>query len=166
MSDILKELNELVGKEMADRQAAGWSKEKPVEKPIVVKPVKIKLTPEALKTLIINLYLINGRDSTVFELAAHAGVSESTIRKVLTACHGVPDGCYMDEEVRESHSKNYRGMVSGSHKVWVYGPSRSTLRTMYIEAQGHITALQSRFGVPTSESEAVINAVGAVAKEG
>jgi hypothetical protein len=97
----------------------------PAPQPAPVKVAKTpKLTVETLETLIVNLYLIRGKDSSVYELAAHAGVSESTVRKVLDSCGGAPDGT--------------RGEQTGvgNRRTWVYGPTRGELRALLIAKGG------------------------------
>lgn len=41
--------------------------------------------------------------------------------------HGLIPGIDCREEHRPSYSRNYPGFQTGSHKVWVYSPSKSTL---------------------------------------
>ncbi len=94
------------------------------------KPVKVKVDEKAVYEVIVEHFMDHGEDATVAELAAALKCSESTVRKVLNACHGVPKGCVVREEHRESYSKNYTNMQAGSHKVNVYGPSRATLRDL------------------------------------
>ena len=87
------------------------------------------LTVPDLKNAILSSYIKTGSDVTVADLAGLVGKSESTVRKVINDAHGIP-GCCMSQEGRTSYSKSFRGMESGAHMVWVYGPSRETLRKL------------------------------------
>ena len=69
-------------------------------------------------------FLKTGQDVTVKEIASGIGIAESTVRKYVDFCDFAS---YKDSRVSES--KNYPGMEAGVHLVWMYGPSRSLLRS-------------------------------------
>lgn len=88
---------------------------------------------EQLTEGVIAHYLRTGEDATVAELATDLGWSEAKVRRVLaTAPGGVPEGLYAEARTRQSHSRNYRYMAAGTHRVMVYGPHRSTLRALLL----------------------------------
>ena len=83
---------------------------------------------EALTAAVTAAFVRDGRDLTVPEIAAELGWTESKVRRVLAKAHGCVPGLACSQEHRPSYSKSYRGMQSGTHRVWVYGPTRETLR--------------------------------------
>jgi hypothetical protein len=87
-------------------------------------------TPEMVRDAGIALFLADGKDHSAQELADHLGCTVSVVRTILRDARGCVDGLRAAEDHRPSHSRNYRGMETGSHKVWVYGPTRETLRKM------------------------------------
>lgn len=95
---------------------------------------KPKLTTELLVELVTELYLQKGVFLTVAEIAAATHYSESTVRKALGP-YGVPEPLTAHEEMRTSFSSNYRGMSTGAHKVWTYGPKLTTLRKLILAAR-------------------------------
>jgi len=62
------------------------------------------------------------------------GCSVATVRARIAEENGFVPRCRWNQEQRASFSKSYRNMQSGAHQVWIYGPSRDTLRTMLLAA--------------------------------
>lgn len=118
-------LADLLAKELADRKASGWSKE-PLPPPKALPPLPPgtakalepapTFTHEKLGTLIVNLFVLKGRDHTIPELAAHAGVSTKTVLDLLAK--GMPEGVTGVMRKR------------GKERVRVYGPTREHLRLL------------------------------------
>ena len=79
-------------------------------------------------------YLSTGKDLTVPEIAECMGWGEAKVRKLLARHGGCPNGLQSRQDERPSYSKSYRAMQSGVHKVWVYGPTRETLRELVNQA--------------------------------
>lgn len=75
-------------------------------------------------------YMATGKDLTVPEIAECLGWGEAKVRKLLARHGGCPNGLGSRQDERPSYSKSYRAMQSGVHKVWTYGPTRETLRTV------------------------------------
>ena len=86
------------------------------------------LTEAQLTKAAIEMYLADGEDHTAAEMAAHLGYSAAAIRRVLDSASGCPAALRCDQVSRESHIRSCPGTPSGSHRVWVYGPRRETLR--------------------------------------
>ncbi len=85
---------------------------------------------QLLVAAVVEMFLDDGEDHTIKEIAAKLGWTESRVRKIISDAHGCPEGLHTREETRTSYSTNYRFMASGAHKVWVYGPSREYLRSL------------------------------------
>lgn len=83
---------------------------------------------EMLAGFVTDAYVREGKDLTADEIAAGIGWTASKVRRVIAAAHGCPVGLCCSQESRASFSKSYRAMQSGTHRVWVYGPTRETLR--------------------------------------
>ena len=97
-----------------------------------------KRNPEqelALKNAVVEGYLETGKEQTAVQIAERLGWSPSKVYKVLRAAHGAPQGVEVRESRSESYSTSYRGFQSGSHKVYVYTPSLSTLRQVILDAR-------------------------------
>lgn len=99
-----------------------------------------KITIDQVGDAAVSLYLRNGKDHDAVEIAAELGCSVATVRKRINDSKGFVPRCIWHQEARPSYSKSYRGMESGSHLVWVYGPSRETIRQMLISATGAAVA--------------------------
>lgn len=91
-----------------------------------------------LRDAVVEAYLETGKALDVKEIATRMGWSESKVRKVFTAAGGCVTGLDLRQEGRESYSRNYPGMTAGAHKVWVYMPTRQTLREMILQLRGKV----------------------------
>jgi hypothetical protein len=109
----------------------------------------MKFTPERFVEVVITGFLATGEDLSVADIAKRAEVSEATVRKVINLTRGCPKGLQPREEYRESFSKNYN-MQTGAHKVWVYGPTRDTLRLMILHPTRKYTCPEC--DTPTNDS--------------
>jgi hypothetical protein len=75
---------------------------------------------------VVRRYLDTGKDSTVSEIAAELGWSDSRVRK------GLADiTCTRNLIIYRSQRTTVRGSVG----IWLYGPSRATLRELVLAAQ-------------------------------
>lgn len=90
------------------------------------------LTADEVVKAVIDLYLEHGKDHTIKEIAAKLDRSESAVRKVMAEHHGCPDELGMHTAYRDSRSKSYTMMITGTHRVYEYGPHRATLRKLLI----------------------------------
>lgn len=100
---------------------------------------KATYTVEMMERALVDGYMATGKDMTQAEVAERMGCSQATVKKLLDECFGCPRGFVCREEVRASYSRNYPGFQSGSHRVWVYGPSRETLRGMLMSVRAPAT---------------------------
>lgn len=89
----------------------------------------------ALKNAVVEGYLETGKEQTVAQIAERLGWSTSKVYKVLRDSHGAPHGVEVRESRSESYSTSYRSFQSGSHKIYVYTPSLSTLRQLILDAR-------------------------------
>jgi len=90
--------------------------------------MSLKLTLESLTDHVVQHFIATGNDLTAAEIAETSGHSIASVRRVLASTGGCPKGLTTYQEHRPSFSRNYRSFASGSHRVWVYGPTRATLR--------------------------------------
>lgn len=88
----------------------------------------ITWTPEMLKDTIVAHWLDVGHDLTVREIAVYIGKNDSFVRRMLNKHGGSLPGLQATRESRPSRSRDYPMFRSGGHRVWVYGPTRQTLR--------------------------------------
>ncbi|APU88953.1 hypothetical protein Rctr197k_155 [Virus Rctr197k] len=88
-----------------------------------------------LTAFITRRYLETGNDSTVKEMAEGLGWSASKVRAVIDHNRGALPGMCSQREARESFSKDYPSMQAGAHMVFVYGPTRATLRAMIVASE-------------------------------
>jgi predicted transcriptional regulator len=86
----------------------------------------------AVLGVVVERYLEEMVGSTVKEIAAKLGWSESKVRRVVDDRSGV-DGLTSAEEGRSSYSTAYRMMEAGVHKVRVYYPTRQKLAALVNE---------------------------------
>lgn len=70
-------------------------------------------------------YIETGKESSVKEIAAGIGVSESTVRKAFDAVHGCPAELHPEQDSIACPDK-YRPGINPDHirKVWVYSPAK------------------------------------------
>lgn len=92
------------------------------------------LTNEVVFKATVDLFIETGKDSTATEIAAKIGCKSAAVSAIFRENHGLIPGLRVDEEYRASYSKNYPSMQTGAHKVFVYGPTRDTLREMLIKS--------------------------------
>jgi hypothetical protein len=88
------------------------------------------LQARAIRDAATRIFLETGRDSTAAELAEALGWSVSRVRSVVQKNHGSVPGLHPRRESRVTYSRMYPGFESGSHTVWVYGPTREHLRDL------------------------------------
>jgi hypothetical protein len=88
-----------------------------------------------MKNAIIEGYLETGVPLAAAQIAERLKWSKSKVYKVLSNTYGAPEGIDCIEDREASYSTNYRGQQSGSHKVWKYAPSLSTLRQVILDAR-------------------------------
>lgn len=86
---------------------------------------------QAILRLVTDRFIAEGRDSTVAEIAARLCWGESRVRKLLAR---PLEGLRVGQESRPSHSRDYPGMEAGTHRVWVYGPTREHLSSLLLAA--------------------------------
>lgn len=92
------------------------------------------LTPEQqIRSTVVEAFLETGKALDVPEIAQRLSWSDSKVRRILRAHGGSVNGVSAREESRESHSRNYPGMASGRHNVWVYRPTLEALRALVLE---------------------------------
>jgi hypothetical protein len=91
---------------------------------------------EAIRDTVVNIYLETGAELTCAEIAEKGLWPVGKVRAAMNRHHGCLPGLVANEEHRPSHSKNYPGMTTGSHKVWVYAPTREHLRQMIRTLRG------------------------------
>lgn len=84
-----------------------------------------------IEAWVIERYIRDGKDSTVAEIAAGMGISETSVRRDIAEANDIA----YSVEYRTSYSTNYRGFEHGSHKVGVYGPTRKTLARIIREGR-------------------------------
>lgn len=88
-----------------------------------------KQNREAVAAAVMAFYVAQGRPATFEEIAIEASMPVARVRRVIVDARDfVIDGVEMTEEQRPSYSKSYRHMVSGSHKVRVFAPTREAMR--------------------------------------
>ena len=96
-----------------------------------------KLEPlhNRIARFVLDRFLETGHDSTIAQIAAAVGVSQSTVRKAFASHTGVSplSDLRYDREGRDSFSRNYPSMTSGAHMVAVYGPTRRMLARVVVE---------------------------------
>ena len=112
------------------------------------------LTPNWVRDAVVARYLETGEASTVRDIATRVGYSESTVRKVIAECHGAVPGTTYEEVARVSHSRNYRGMQAGSHKVGEFMPSMSHMRDLLIKAREQIASAETDRNVEQAQRAA------------
>lgn len=88
----------------------------------------MKANGQALVRAVFEMYMEDGRFHTVAEIAQTMSWSESKVRRVMDAHHGMPNGMTYDDSAVETYSRNYPGMQHGYKAVRVYGPTRDTMR--------------------------------------
>ena len=93
-----------------------------------------KVTIEDVGNAAVRLYLRHGKDHDLTQIAGELGCSVATVRKRVQESKGFVPRCRWHQEARTSYSNSYRGFETGSHQVWVYGPSRETLRELLLAA--------------------------------
>jgi len=92
------------------------------------------LSPLWVRDVVVDAFLDDGRDHTIKELAVSLGVTEAVCRRAVELLPGTEIRC--SQEMRTSYSKSFRGMESGVHRVWVYGPTREYLRERLLAIRG------------------------------
>ncbi len=88
----------------------------------------ITWTADMLRDTIIARWLEVGHDLTVREIAVYIGKNDSFVRRQFAKHGGSLPGLQATRESRPSRSLDYPMFRSGGHRVWVYGPTRQTLR--------------------------------------
>jgi hypothetical protein len=86
----------------------------------------------ALRAAVTEHYLETNKPVDAAQLAERLGWAPAKIRRIMA--DGLA-GVSSETEMRASYSKNYRGFQSGAHKVAVYYPTISHLRTLVLEAR-------------------------------
>lgn len=89
--------------------------------------MKTAITNQSIVDAVVSAYLETGSAVTATEIADALKCNIAAVRELFAASHGLIPGIDCREEHRPSYSRNYRGFQTGSHKVWVYSPSKSTL---------------------------------------
>lgn len=89
-----------------------------------------------VRRAVVDHYLKTGNSADAPTIAAGLGWPERKVREVLRLNFGAIPGTHAQQEARASYSKNYPGMQSGSHRVWCYLPSLSTLREIIVGKVG------------------------------
>lgn len=92
--------------------------------------MKTAITNQSIIDAVVSLYLDRGEAVTASEIAEHLKCKVAVIRAAFAASHGLIAGLDCREEHRPSYSRDYPMFQTGSHKVWVYSPSKSTLAEM------------------------------------
>ena len=124
---------------------------------------KSTLTAEQVVGAVVALFLEKGADSTASEIAEALGCRPAAVNRVIAEGHGLLPGLCVTKEQRASYSRDYPAMQSGYHSVWVYGPTRATLRKIALEAQAAerlIAAAAAPAGDPSDEQKRVDAACG------
>lgn len=86
---------------------------------------------------VVRMFMADGRDHSIKEVAAALGWSESRVRRAITSAPGGrPDELDSSVDYRTSYSRDYPTMEAGAHKVRLYGPTRQTLREMLLRTGG------------------------------
>lgn len=86
-----------------------------------------KTTDMAITEAVTNYFIETGLDISASEIAEIMQLSPSAVRRAISTAHGCPKGLQCYQVSRPRYEKNY-GQKSGSSRVWVYGPTRDTLR--------------------------------------
>jgi hypothetical protein len=88
----------------------------------------MKADGKALVRAVFEYYMEDGQFHTVAQLASYISWSESKVRRVMNAHHGLPTGMTYDDSAVETYSRNFPGMQHGVKAVRIYGPTRDTMR--------------------------------------
>lgn len=96
-----------------------------------------RVTVDDVRAAIVDAFIEKGEAIDAKAIAERMGVSVGVVRARINGdAHGCPRGCDTWETWRTSFSKDYPGMESGAHRVWVYAPARETLRQRILELTG------------------------------
>jgi hypothetical protein len=87
----------------------------------------------AIRDAVVEAFLEAGKALDASEIARRLGWSVSKVRRVMGDNGGCVRGLQTYQDHRPSESRNYPGMVTGSHKVWLYKPSLEALRALVLE---------------------------------
>lgn len=94
---------------------------------------KANWRPARVALEVLDYYVTHGESVDVKTLAKLLDWSEGTVRRALDEADGVAS----ENEWRESISQNYQGLITGTHKVRVYHPTRAALREAYLRLSDH-----------------------------
>jgi hypothetical protein len=89
--------------------------------------MKTAITDQSIVDAVVSAYLETGAGVTVAEIAEILKCPPLRVRARFTASRGLIPGIDCREDYRPSYSRDYPSFQTGSHKVWVYSPSKSTL---------------------------------------
>lgn len=89
-----------------------------------------------IRDAVIEAYLETGAALDVAQIATRMGCSPTKVRRIMAASNG----CVAGLETRQANRENQSNMVSGSHKVWVYAPSKQTLREIILDLRKAATS--------------------------
>ena len=100
----------------------------------------------AVRDAIVEGYLETGKAMDVPQIATRLQWSDSKVRRVISDAAGAVNGTYAKQETRESYSRSYRMMQSGSHKAWTYLPTLQHLRELIrdLRIEFNVLALSER----------------------
>lgn len=73
-------------------------------------------------------YIETGKALDAVECARVLGWTTAKFRRLVSESGGCPDNWTCAKETRDSHSKDYPMMLTGTHVAWVYRPSLELLR--------------------------------------
>ena len=93
-----------------------------------------KITSDDVRNAVVSLYLKTGEPVSIAEIAKHLECGAPRVRSLMSEAHGVISGLDISQAERESYSKDYPMMQVGYHRVYVYSPSKSTLRALVLAA--------------------------------
>lgn len=86
-----------------------------------------------IRDAVVEAFLETGKALAAPEIAKRLGWSVSKVRRVMAENGGCVRGLQTYQEHRPSESRNYPGMLTGAHKVWLYKPSLEALRALVLE---------------------------------
>jgi hypothetical protein len=92
--------------------------------------------PELVAAYVLETWLQTGEALSAQQIAEGMGRSVASVRRVLQDNKGfVCANLTARQEHRQSFSRSYTDFATGSHKVWVYEPSREALRAAILAAR-------------------------------
>jgi hypothetical protein len=96
-----------------------------------------KTNEAAITAAITENYLETYKGVTVKEVAEKMSRSEAWVRRYIYDNGFIPDGIASGEDHRDSYSKNFSTMATGSHKVTVYEPTKKAIAEMVNAARAN-----------------------------